>query len=121
MNHWLDRLLAVAHEVGCVRGWPGRIQKLLTSGIECCRSKPTEPMGATTLALASEREHRHTTTSGTVLALRSFTLRNELPGTVREVALTPGQIVDAGTALVALDVSVEEAEEVQKIGIRFVD
>jgi membrane fusion protein (multidrug efflux system) len=70
-----------------------------------------EPMESVTVAVASEREHRRTTTSiGTVLALRSVTLRNELPGTVREVALTPGQIVDAGTVLVALDVSVEEAE-----------
>jgi membrane fusion protein, multidrug efflux system len=70
-----------------------------------------EPMESVTVALASEREHRQTTTSiGTVLALRSVTLRNELPGTVWEVALTPGQIVEAGTVLVALDVSVEEAE-----------
>ncbi len=70
-----------------------------------------EPMESVTVALASEREHRHTTTSiGTVLALRSVTLRNELPGTVREVMLKPGQIVEAGTVLVALDVSVEEAE-----------
>jgi hypothetical protein len=38
-----------------------------------------------------------------------------------KVTVTPGQIVEVGTALVALDVSVEEAEEVQKIGIRFVD
>jgi membrane fusion protein (multidrug efflux system) len=70
-----------------------------------------EVMESVTVALASEREHRDATTSiGTVLALRSVTLRNELPGTVREVALTPGLIVDAGTVLVALDVSVEEAE-----------
>ena len=68
-------------------------------------------MESVTVAVASEREHRDTTTSiGTVLALRSVTLRNELPGTVREVKLTPGQIVEAGTVLVALDVSVEEAE-----------
>ena len=64
-----------------------------------------------TVAVAKEREHRRTTTSiGTVLALRSITLRNERPGTVRQVMLTPGQIVDTGTVLVALDVSVEEAE-----------
>src|SRR5690606_11836294 len=43
-------------------------------------------------------------------ALRSTTLRNELPGTVREVHLTPGRIVEEGDLLVALDVSVEEAE-----------
>ena len=70
-----------------------------------------EPMELVTGAVATEREHRSTTTSvGTVLALRSITLRNEVPGTVRYVRLTPGQVVEAGTVLVALDVSVEEAE-----------
>ncbi len=70
-----------------------------------------EPMESVTAAVAKEREHRRTTTSiGTVLALRSITLRNELAGTVRRVRLTPGQIVGAGTVLVALDASVEEAE-----------
>jgi len=70
-----------------------------------------EPMESVTVAAARPVEHRRTTTSiGTVLALRSITLRNELPGTVRQVSLVPGQIVDAGTVLVALDVSVEEAE-----------
>ncbi len=47
---------------------------------------------------------------GTVLALRSITLRNELAGTVSTVSLAPGQIVDKGKVLVALDVSVECAE-----------
>jgi membrane fusion protein (multidrug efflux system) len=70
-----------------------------------------EPMEMITTAVASAREHRETTTSiGTVLALRSVELRNELPGTVRQVSLRPGQIVEAGTILVALDVSVERAE-----------
>lgn len=70
-----------------------------------------EPMESVTAAAAEPREHRGTTTSiGTVLALRSITLRNELPGTVGEVRLAPGQIVDSGAVLVALDVSVEEAE-----------
>ncbi|HZW08467.1 MAG TPA: efflux RND transporter periplasmic adaptor subunit [Phycisphaerales bacterium] len=70
-----------------------------------------EPVEAVVAALAREREHRATTTSiGTVLALQSITLRNEEPGTVREVMLTPGRIVEEGTVLVALDVSVEEAE-----------
>lgn len=70
-----------------------------------------EPMEAVTIATARALDHRPTTTSiGTVLALRSITLKNELPGTVREVRLIPGQIVEAGTLLVALDVSVEEAE-----------
>jgi membrane fusion protein (multidrug efflux system) len=70
-----------------------------------------EPKESVTIALAREVEHRQMATSiGTVLALRSITLRNELPGTVRYVSLTPGQIVDTGMVLVALDVSVEEAE-----------
>lgn len=70
-----------------------------------------EPMELVTTATAVERPHRETTTAiGTVLALRSVTLRNEVPGTVRYVRLTPGQIVDAGAVLVALDVSVEESE-----------
>ena len=70
-----------------------------------------EPIESVTVTLVKEVEHRPTATSiGTVLALRSITLRNELPGTVRYVSLTPGQIADAGMVLVALDVSVEEAE-----------
>jgi len=70
-----------------------------------------EPMESISVAIAVPREHRRTTTSvGTVLALRSVTLRNELAGVVRQVGLTPGQIVEEGTVLVALDVSVEEAE-----------
>lgn len=70
-----------------------------------------EPMEVITASVATEREHRRTTTSiGTVLALRSITLRNEVAGTVSRVQLTPGQIVDAGTVLVAIDASVEEAE-----------
>jgi membrane fusion protein (multidrug efflux system) len=70
-----------------------------------------EPMESVMSAAATSRSYRATTTSiGTVLALRSITLRNEVAGLVRHVSLTPGDIVDAGTVLVALDVSVEEAE-----------
>ena len=70
-----------------------------------------EPIESITMAVAKEQQYRPTATSiGTVLALNSVTLRNELAGTVRRVALVPGQIVDEGTVLVGLDVSVEEAE-----------
>ena len=70
-----------------------------------------EPVEVVTASVAEARTHRGTTTSiGTVRATRSITLRNELPGTVRWVRLTPGQVVGAGTVLVALDVAVEEAE-----------
>lgn len=74
-------------------------------------SNQPEPMESVMVAVAREIEHRQTTTSiGTVLALRSITLRNELAGTVRDVRLISGQVVDTGTLLVALDVTVEEAE-----------
>jgi membrane fusion protein (multidrug efflux system) len=80
-------------------------------GAVAASANQPEPMESVTVALAKEVEHRQTATSiGTVLALRSITLRNELPGTVRYVSLIPGQIVDTGMVLVALDVSVEEAE-----------
>lgn len=70
-----------------------------------------EPAQVVTASVAQSRTHRGSTTAiGTVLATRSITLRNELPGTVRWVGLKSGQVVGAGTVLVALDVSVEEAE-----------
>jgi membrane fusion protein (multidrug efflux system) len=70
-----------------------------------------EPAEAVSAAPVVAREHRAATTAiGTVLALRSVTLRNELPGTVRQVNLRPGAVVEAGTVLVALDVSVEQAD-----------
>ena len=78
---------------------------------QAASAKQPEPMETVTVAVAKEIEHRQSTTSiGTVLALRSITLKNEIAGTVHEVHLTPGQVVEGGTVLVALDVSVEEAE-----------
>ena len=78
---------------------------------EIAASSQPEPAETVAVAVAHEREHSPTTTSiGTVIATRSITVRNELSGTVRHVALAPGKIVEAGTVLVALDVSVESAE-----------
>jgi membrane fusion protein, multidrug efflux system len=78
---------------------------------EAASASEPEPVESVTVAEARALEHRPTTTAiGTVLALRSITLRNELAGTVQQVKLTPGQIVEAGAVLVAFDVSVEEAE-----------
>jgi membrane fusion protein (multidrug efflux system) len=70
-----------------------------------------EPMESVAVATAQPIEHQPTTVAiGTVIALRSITLRNELAGTVRQAALDPGTVVEAGKVLVGLDVSVEEAE-----------
>ena len=74
-------------------------------------AKQPEPVERVTLATAEARDHQATTTAiGTVLALRSITLRNEVSGTVVRASLKPGQLVEAGTVLVALDTSVEQAE-----------
>src|SRR5262249_57132930 len=70
-----------------------------------------EPIETVTVAVAKAHEDREQATSiGTVIALRSITLRNELAGTVRQVMFTPGQVVEEGAVLVTQDVSVEEAE-----------
>jgi membrane fusion protein (multidrug efflux system) len=110
-----------------LRGWIGSFLLLVTIGgiaVALAKWKDTatkkaaavaasqpEPMESVTAAVAKPRDHRRTTTSiGTIMALRSISLRNEIAGTVREVKLVPGQIVEKGALLVALDVSVEEAE-----------
>jgi membrane fusion protein (multidrug efflux system) len=78
---------------------------------EAAAQSQPEPMESVQVAEVKQQPyHPSTTAIGTVVALRSITLRNELPGTVHEVHLTPGRIVEAGAVLVALDVSVEEAD-----------
>jgi membrane fusion protein (multidrug efflux system) len=80
-------------------------------GSEAAAAHQPEPTETVTTATAREQQYRPMTTSiGTVLALNSITLRNELAGTVRRVSLVPGRIVETGTVLVGLDVSVEQAE-----------
>ncbi len=109
-NNWVGSvlLLALVILIGIgLAAWKYRS----IQGDQATSADQPEPMESVTLAVARAIDHRQTTTSiGTVLALRSITLKNELAGTVRDVRLTPGQIVEAGTLLVALDVSVEEAE-----------
>ena len=70
-----------------------------------------EPAWAIEAAPVGTRTYTKTTTAiGTVRALRSITLRNELPGTVRAVHLETGKVVEQGELLVELDVAVEEAQ-----------
>lgn len=74
-------------------------------------SSQPEPVEMVTAAVAADRTYQNKSTSiGTVVALRSLNLRNEVAGTIREVHLAPGRIVEAGDLLVALDTAVEEAE-----------
>ena len=99
----LVSLLAVGASLG---GW--KASSLNAAGGATPAAEPAEAVSA---AVARARDHRDSVTAiGTVLALRSVTLRNELAGTVKHVVLRPGQIVAPGTVLVALDVAVEQAE-----------
>jgi len=107
---WIGSFLLLALVVAAGVGLAGWKYSSILESYAASANQP-EPMETVAVAVAQEREHRQTSTSiGTVLALRSITLRNELPGTVRHVRLTPGEIVEAGFVLVTLDVSVEEAE-----------
>ena len=109
-RHWVGSVLLPILVLGMGVGLAAWKYDAIQDG-QMASAKQPEPMETVTVAVAKEIEHRQTTTSiGTVLALRSITLRNELAGTVRDVRLVSGQIVEAGTVLVALDVSVEEAE-----------
>lgn len=100
-------LASVLATGGVLAGWK---YAAALEASEAAANQP-EPVEMVTAATAVERPHRQMTTSiGTVLALRSITLRNELAGTVSYARLSPGEIVEAGAVLVALDVSVEQAE-----------
>lgn len=48
--------------------------------------------------------------SGTVIALQSVTLSNEVAGTIKEVKFESGSVVEAGQVLVTLDDSTEQAD-----------
>src|SRR5687767_7817858 len=109
-NGWIASSLLLATVIGTGLGLAAWKTAALHKAGAIAANQP-EPMEAVTVAVATPREHQQTVTAiGTVLAMRSVTLRDELPGTVRRAALAPGQIVEEGTLLVALDVSVEEAE-----------
>jgi membrane fusion protein (multidrug efflux system) len=108
------RVIAASLLIGVVLGTGGLLaawkQDANRDAAAASANQP-EPVERVTLATAERKEYQQTATAiGTVLAMRSITLKNEVPGTVRRASLTPGQVVNAGTVLVALDVSVEQAE-----------
>jgi membrane fusion protein (multidrug efflux system) len=110
MTQWIGSLALLATLAGAGLGLASWKEKTRREADQLAAATP-EPTESVTLAVAKQREYRRTTTViGTVLALESVTLRNELPGTVRLVDLAPGRVVEKGAVLVALDVAVEEAE-----------
>lgn len=109
-RRWIHSLLLIVAVIGVATALAAWKHAALARSAAEAANQP-EPVEAIEVAIAAERPYqRATTVIGTVIATRSITVRNELPGTVRQVSLPPGQIVEAGTVLVALDVSVEQAE-----------
>ena len=89
---------------------PGGQEVRLDPGVRGRGGEPARAHGDGLRRRGRAADYRVLVTAvGTVLATRSVTLRNELAGTARRGA-RPRAIVDAGTVLVALDVSVERAE-----------
>jgi membrane fusion protein (multidrug efflux system) len=109
-QNWKRPVILVASTLAlgvAMAGW----KSASISDSNAAAANQPEPAELVSEAIAESQQHTRTTTSiGTVVALRSITVRNELPGTVRYVRLTPGEVIERGALLVGLDVSVEEAE-----------
>lgn len=106
----LGSLLLLASLAGAGLGiylWKGA---LVANAATAAAQQQEMPIVVGAAPVRTSQHARTTTAIGTVRALRSITLRNELPGTVRNVALTAGAIVDQGALLVELDVAVETAQ-----------
>lgn len=109
-HNWIGSAVLLLAVVGIGTGLAVWKYESVQAAIAAAANQP-EPVEAVTAAEARPHAYQPTTTSiGTVVALRSITLQNELAGTVHEVRLKPGAVVDAGSLLIALDVSVERAE-----------
>lgn len=71
---------------------------------------PEMPVAVGTQPVGTIAWRNSTTGIGTILAPRSITVNNELPGTVVQVMFKPGQLVEEGVELLSLDTSVEQAQ-----------
>jgi membrane fusion protein (multidrug efflux system) len=110
LARWIASMLMIAVVLGGGAALALWKHNANLTAAEASANQP-EPVEVVAVATAERREHRDSTTAiGTVLATRSIVVKNELSGTVRRVSLEPGQVVEPGTVLVALDVSVEEAD-----------
>jgi membrane fusion protein, multidrug efflux system len=109
-QRWIGSIVLIVAVVAMGSALAAWKHAALENADAAAASQP-EPVESIEVAVAQQGEHRGSTTAiGTVVATRSISVRNELPGTVRRVALVPGEIVEAGTVLVGLDVAVEEAD-----------
>lgn len=107
---WVASLLLLVVVLGAgtlIYLWKARSD---AAAAQAAASQPPPTWAVESAEVRTRSFARSTTSIGTVRALQSITLRNELPGTVHKVSLQTGQVVEAGAVLVELDVAVEQAE-----------
>ena len=71
---------------------------------------PEMPVSVRVSPVTQVTFRQQTTVIGTVLALRSVMLSNEVAGTIRKVGFESGDLVEEGQVLIEFDTSVEQAE-----------
>ena len=108
MKRFFASLLLIAVVAGLGYG----IVKIKEANSQASVKKPQkESAVAVTAYQVVESDYQNTTTTvGTVRAIQSVLLRNEIAGVVQKINLVSGQTVKRGDVLVQLDTSVEIAD-----------
>lgn len=109
LTRWAGSILVVGATLGILAflGWKkyGEIQAAMNMP-----PPPEMPVAVGVRPVETLVWQNSTTSIGTILAPRSITVNNEMPGTVAEVLFQPGQIVEEEARLLSLDSSVERAQ-----------
>src|SRR6218665_1844207 len=93
-SSWIISLVLIGALGAAAAGLAAWKRADIRKSMEAAAAMP-EPAESIVTVPAGEVDHRNSTVAvGTVLALRSITLRNELAGTVVKADLTPGRIVE---------------------------
>jgi membrane fusion protein, multidrug efflux system len=71
---------------------------------------PEAPISVTVAQALPVSFRQHSSSIGTLVAAESITLSSEIAGTVVKIDMLPGAIVETGSVLVQLDISLEAAQ-----------
>lgn len=102
--------IAVGIWLGIAAGLAGLKVWQIRAMIAHARAQPPPGEHVAVFTVRQESWPRLLTAVGSVTPVRGVKLTAELPGVVREIAFEPGTEVEAGTLLVRLDTTTEEAE-----------
>ncbi len=109
----MDKKTIVAGVVilGTLAGVAGGLRYWKNRSAGASQAHAFEPFETVQVVQASTAKWRQSADlSGTVIAMQSVMVANEVAGLVKEVNFTSGQIVEAGQVLLVLDSSTEQAE-----------